>query len=270
MAALAPPLDPDEVPRMERAARRLEEYAVPAERAEAEARRALLMHRDRRVHHVLLFQTSPELLRLLRAAVVEVEGLEGINVEPGRGLLVLSLHYGAYSSALLGMLMDAAASGAVPPVTVLIDTDLDPTMSMPEDRLGELEQKLSGTETRSFRLLDRDGSGATGTARRLLEILKGGETLVLFPDAEVLPPSNPRAVECNLGRRTVGFATGAPWLQEKTGCAVATVYVAPDGDHHRVVWRAADSVEEGMRRLVEETIVDDPAPWEGWLSDASF
>jgi hypothetical protein len=186
--------------------------------------------------------------------------VDGAEEAAPRGRLIVSLHYGSYSS-LLWLALARTAPG---PVRFLLDLRLDPHLVLPERRRALLEQEgllPPGTLLRADR-----GACGPAVARTLLEALRRGETVVVLPDAYVVSPSG-RSLALQVGRRTLGLPRGAAWLARASGCAVAAAWIHADGQGDRVSVRAADGVEGALRILERDALAADPAQWECWLRD---
>lgn len=266
LLALAAPLDLVlEVPAAERAETRLRAFlGYKRERAEVEARRCVLLGRDRRLQHMMVFEAEFELLREAVAGV-SIDGLGQFARRDRRGLLLVSLHYGPYSSLLLLVLARAAARGLLPSVTVLTDTRLDPHMAMPEERIARIcTDCLRSPDGPVFWLFDRRAAGVLA-GRQLAALLSAGDAVLVFPDGNLQEPTTRGAVRRSFGKKVLGFGRGASWLARVTGCTVASVIVRPEGNGHRVVFQRAATVEEALGCLLEDTVVPDPAPWDFWI-----
>jgi len=262
LSVLARPFDADlEQPAAARAERRLAEcLALDPEHARAEALRSVLLQRERRLHESLLLEADPARLRELVLAV-EVDGLDALRRRAGVGLLLVSLHYGPYSS----LLWPALAKEGLSPLHSLIDLRLDPNLVLPDARLRELEE-AGVVPPGSLERVDR-GAGGPTTARGLAAVLAAGDATLVLPDAYFLPPGAPRSLAFPLGRRTLALPRGVEWLARRSGCAVAVAWIRPEGSGHRVVVRPAAGVDAALATLARDAVVADPAPWEGWLRD---
>ena len=166
------------------------------------------------------------------------------------------------------VLAAVAGHGLIPPVTVLIDGALDPSVAVAENRVAALTVAM-GCPVAGFRLLDLRTLRTAGP-RRLLEILCGGGSVVMFADARFVPPTTSGAITCVVGQRTLGFPRGAAWLERMSGCRVGGVVIRPERDSHRVAFHRADSVEAAVARLFGEMVIPEPGPWQGWLGAGPF
>jgi hypothetical protein len=215
------------------------------------------------VHEVLVLRTPPELLRVL----VDEVAVDGTRVAPdGRGLLVVSLHYGPYTTLLALALARAASNGLLPPPTFLLDRGRDPQLTLSPERIEQLAG--GGVFSRpAFDVVDA-AAGPVGAWRRLRDALGGGRSVVVFADPLFLPAASHRALPLPIGRRTLCLPRGVDWLARSSGCRVAGALVSPDGAGHRVTLSAAEDARAALAWLGRR-VVEQPAPWEGWLRDQS-
>ncbi|HEX7082519.1 MAG TPA: hypothetical protein VF186_00205 [Gaiellaceae bacterium] len=258
------PLDPRfEEPALARARRRLAAWlGLDPPDADEQARRCLLLQRDRRVHEVLALRARPALLRRLVDGVA-VDGLDAA-ASSRSGLLLVSLHYGPYTTLLWLALARAASARLLPPPTFLLDRTLDPCLALPPDRSAQLAE--SGLFPGSALDLVDAATTPVGAWRRLREALAAGRTVVVFADPLFLPAAAPRALPLPIGARTLRVPRGVDWIARSSGCRVAGVAVAPDGDEHRLtVVPTADA--RGALAWLGRRVAEQPAPWEGWMRD---
>jgi lauroyl/myristoyl acyltransferase len=120
-------------------------------------------------------------------------------------------------------------------------------------------------------------SDPTGTARALLGRLGPGEAVLMFPDAE-LHPAAQLTQTVTIGRYDLCLPRGAAWLAETRQCTIVPVYIRPHDDSaHAVVFGpaippaspndAAARVNASVQYLMDQTVMVDPSPWEGWLRE---
>lgn len=235
-----------------RAARRLREWlGLEPAAADAEARRCLLLQRDRRLHETLALSAAPELLRGILDEV-PVDGLP----RPRGGTLLVALHYGPYSSLLW-----LALARGLPRLAVLVDRALDPNLVLPEERARELE--AHGLLARGA-VATADVGAGRHAVRRLASELRAGGTALLLADPYLADAADGRALRGRLGRQTLAFPRGAAWLAQATGCRVAAAAIHLAGEGHRVTVDETESVDAALARLLAH-VEAEPAPWEGWL-----
>lgn len=244
-----------------------------------QARRCLLFRREHLIHESFVLDMDlrrmPQILDSV--AVIGLEHL--LSVDQGRGLLLVSLHYSLYSSVLVQWLARAAARGVLGRrLTVLLRSGYTGYGLPPEGRL-EAAERAGLLSRASFALLDRTPSGPAAAARSLAAELRGGNAVLLFPDARFVPQSD-KALVVSVGRQTVGLPRGAAWLVQAVRCPVLPVHLRPDGeDRHAIVFGPAldpatgldprSLVEAALQHLVQDAVLVDPGPWEGWLRDWS-
>jgi hypothetical protein len=242
-------------------------------------RRCLLFHRDACLHEALALDLPgahvPELLEF-----VSVIGLEHLSwLDPSRGILLLSLHYGPYSSLLVWWLAAATARGSFEKLTVLLRSTGAGQYQVSEQRLAEFE--AAGVWPRSrITLFDRETAGPAGTVARLSARLGHGEAVLMFPDAALRPHDDDDDDELSLkvGRSVFGLPRGAVWLARDHCSAVVPVYIRPHGDsaHAVVIGRpvqprdpseAHAAVSSALQYLVEDAVQADPSPWGVWMRE---
>jgi len=115
----------------------------------------------------------------------------------------------------------------------------------------------------SLSAVDLGSSG--GALRRVQHELSNGSAVVLFVDPYFMAPES-RSLALSIGARELRVPRGAAWLAGRTGCAVSSLSIGPTRGGHRVSLEPAAGVAEGLAQL-EQHVVADPAPWEGWLRD---
>lgn len=264
MLTAAAPLEPDEQAQLAAVARRLEVVlGLPRERAEREARRAVLLIRDVHYHRGLL-NTAPaeRLMKVLEAFTAEGPAPE---TQPRRGLLLLTLHYGPRELLWLWLAWRATA-GALAPFSLFYDTKRHQP-DLPPGQYGRLCE-AGVIEPSRCRMIDvrfRGVSGALADARR---DLASSRALLFFPDARFARAGEEDAIPCRVGALDFGLPAGAALLARATECDVQGVVIRPDGDSHAVIWtvaRPADGVAEVVQDLLDATVARDPAPWESWF-----
>jgi len=267
LIALAAPLESAmERSALERAVTRLRDsFGLDDEDAEFLARRCVLFQRDRRLHETLLLRAEP---RQLRSIVDDVE-IEGIDrLEGGhRGRLILTFHYGPYSSLLWLALARAAAARRLPPVTFVLNRQLDPNLVMSRDRWDTLVAH-DVIPPHAFTPFDL-ARGGVAVSRDLAATVRNGGSLLIMPDAWFVPPDTRASLTCCIGQRTVGFPRGADWIARRTECEIVAAWIQPDQHSHHIVLEPAGNIAEALAVLAG-VVSTDPAPWEGWTRDQPF
>jgi hypothetical protein len=276
-AALGFPLTRIEQSAEQRAAATLSCYLGIRQAAAAYyARRCILFHRDQVLHEVLGLdlpaRRMPEILS--SATAVGVDQLA--TLDPSRGIVLVSLHYGLYSSVLIWWLAQATVNNLFKRLTVLVRSNPTGQYVASSRRLKDLQ--AAGVCSRSVTLFDRSAVGPIGTARALLGRLGPREAVLMFPDAKLRPAAE-QTPTVTIGRYNLGLPRGAAWLAERRQSTVVPVYVRPHGDGaHAVVFGpamppashddATARVTATVQHLVNQTVMLDPSPWEGWLRES--
>ena len=266
----AAPLTPDEEGLLAPVARRLNvTLGLPRERAEREARRAVLFIRDFGYHRDLVNTAPPE--RLLE--VLEDFAPEGRAPETDsrRGLLLLTLHYGPLSMLWLWLAWRAAV-GELAPFSLFYDTTRY-RPDLPPGQYGRLCE-AGVIEPSRCRLIDVRLRGVGAALADSRQDLASRRSLLFFPDARFARAGEEDAIPCRVGALDVALPAGAALLARATGCDVQGVALRPDADGHAVVWtaaRPADGVAKVVQDLLVATVARDPAPWQSWfLADGPF
>jgi lauroyl/myristoyl acyltransferase len=196
-------------------------------------------------------------------------------IDATRGIVLVSLHYGLYSSMLIWWLAQATARNLFKRLTVLMRSNATGQYLLSSRRIEQFE--AVGVWSRQVTLFDRTRLGPSGAARALLDRLGPREAILLFPDA-VLHSATERALTVKLGRLELGLPRGATWLAQTSRCPVVPVNIRPHGDNaHAVVFGPANlpaspsntttRVNAAVQYLVDQTVMVDPSPWEGWLRE---
>jgi lauroyl/myristoyl acyltransferase len=267
LTALAAPLDPGyEARALQRAALRLERcFDLGSAEAEAVALRCVLFGRDRRLHETLALMAEPASLRSIVNAV-EIEGIDRLESN-SRGRLLVTFHYGPYSSLLWLALARAAAAKRIPPVTFLLNRQLDPNLVIPRDRWDVLVAH-DVLPSKAFEPFDLARRGISAS-RELAKTVKNGGSLLIMPDAWFVPVDARTALTCRIGQRIIGFPRGAEWLARRTECEVVAAWIQPDQQGHRIVLEPVSDVSAALA-VLGAAVAADPAPWEGWTRDQPF
>ena len=267
LIALAAPLDsPTDEPARARAETRLREcLGLDSATARRIATRCILFQRDRRLHETLVLQADPLELRSILDSV-EFEGIDRLE-RSQRGRLLVSFHYGPYSSLLWLALAHAAAAKRIRPVTFALNHQLDPNLVMSPSRWDVLATHgVLHPEVTSW--FDFAAGGVTA-ARDLAARLNVGGSLLILPDAWFVPQSARNAVTCRIGKRRIAFPGGAGWLARRSGCEVVAVRIQPSQNGHRIVFEPVETVMAAVDAL-GDVVAADPAPWEGWTRDQPY
>jgi hypothetical protein len=260
----AAPLKPDEEAQLVPVALRLEAtLGLPQEHAEREARRAVLFIRDFGYHRDLMNTAPSELL----VGILADFALEGPapKTQPGRGLLLLTLHYGPLSLLWLWLAWRAAA-GELPPFSLFYDTTRYKP-DLPPGQYGRLCE-AGVIEPSRCRMIDVRFRGVNGALAEARRDLGSRRSLLFFPDARFARAGEDGVIPCRVGALDVALPAGAALLARATGCDVQGVVLRPDADGHAVVWtaaRPADGVAEVVQDLLDATVARDPAPWQSWF-----
>ena len=272
-AALGFPLTQLEQSAEQRAAAALSCYLGVGQAAAAYyARRCILFHRDRVLHEALVLDLPAHRIPDILSSVKAVGADQLATLDPNRGIVLVSLHYGLYSSMLIWWLAQATASNLFKKLTVLMRSNPTGQYVVSARRLEDFE--AAGVWSRRVTLADRTAVGPTGTARALLGRLGPGGAVLMFPDAE-LRPAEEQTQTVTIGRHDLGLPRGAAWLAEMRQCAVVPVYIRPHGaSAHAVLFGpamppaspgdAAARVNASVQYLMDQTVMLDPSPWEGW------
>jgi hypothetical protein len=273
--ALSLPLTQRERIRKHRAAVALSQcLGMDARTAAYHARRCLLYRREAVLHEIFALNLAPSfLLRIVEA--MEVAGADRIKAGRGEGLLMISLHYSLYSSLLVFWLARATACGLFRNLAVLVLSTPTGSVSPSQQRLALLQQ--GGIWSAETRLIDRRIMGSPWSARRLISYIKMGGAVLILPDATFVSTTNSRAVTLKLGKECVAVPRGAAWLVQQTDVPLISVHVHPYEDRHAIVFDSSkdpdagkDSigrVRDALQHLIEQTVLVDPGPWEGWLRE---
>ena len=269
---MAQPFDPVTETMVTQIARKIEGYlGLQAADAVRQARRSVFAHRDRLFHEMLMLDLAPERLHDPLDAMV-VQGIEHVaNVPQGRGVLLLSLHYSVFNSLLTLWLARAAARGLFGHLTVLIDAGQKKDIGLSAHRFVELERAGVFNHAAFSLLYTAPGPGA---ARQLVARLRAGEAVLVYHDATFLPASADQSLRLMVGQQAVGVPSGAAWLARMTGCSIVPVFIRPEEDTYAIVfaeaaaWQgAAESatvVQSVLQRLIDHTVLVDPAAWAAW------
>jgi lauroyl/myristoyl acyltransferase len=247
--------------------------------ATANARRRMLLRRDAALHEMLALQLPPAQLEALLDESV-VEGVEHVRAASSRqGVLFLSLHYSLYSSLLILWLARAASRGLFDHLAVLYwaTEDGGPATFVEAMRRSQAAGFVSES---ALRLIDL-GEGPVRATRLILDGLQEGGAALVFSDRLSPPGAERRAVTVTLGGRPLGVARGVPWLVHAARGPVIPVHIRPDSENrHRIVFApalaegpgtdASAVVQSALQRLVDSTVMIDPAPWDAWPSLAKL
>lgn len=242
-----------------------------------QARRCFLYRREVLLHEVFTLNLAPLALDQILDAMDVVGSDQLRDIGPGQGVILLSLHYSLYSSLLTLWLAQATVRGLFKDLTVLVLSNPSGSLRPPQRRLEQLEQAGIWSLTRTT-LVDRRLLGAPWAARKLAACVNGGGAVVILLDALFLPAGSERTLTLSIGRQNVGVQRGAAWLVRSTGAPVVPVHIHPHGDDgHAIVFDSpvcpatetdgGAAVQGIMQRLLEQTVLADPGPWEGWLRE---
>lgn len=241
------------------------------------ARRCVLYRRELVLHELFMLNLAPRSLGQI-LDTIDVVGLDRLReMGRGRGVILLSLHYSLYSSLLGLWLARATVRGLFDNLTILVLSSLTGTLRPPQTRLEQLEQAGIWSLARTT-LLDRRLMGAPWAARELVARVRQGGAVIMLPDAAFLPAAAGRALPLRIGRQDVGLPRGAAWLVRSTGVPVVPVRIHPyQDDGHAIVFDdpvrsqaesdSAAMVQAVVQRLLDQTALADPGPWEGWLRE---
>jgi len=267
LIAMAAPLESAlEQSALDRAASRLRDcFGLDSVDAQRIARQCVLFQRDRRVHETLLLQADPLQLRSIVDSV-QIDGFDRLESGP-RGRLILTFHYGPYSSLLWLALVRDAARGRIPPVTFTLNRQLDPNLVMTRDRWDTLVAH-DVIPPHAFTPFDL-ARGGVAVSRDLAATVRNGGSLLIMPDAWFVPPDTRASLTCCIGQRTVGFPRGADWIARRTECEIVAAWIQPDQHSHHIVLEPAGNIAEALAVLAG-VVSTDPAPWEGWTRDQPF
>jgi lauroyl/myristoyl acyltransferase len=234
--------------------------------ANRQGRRYVFQRRERCFHEALALDLPADRLRALLDAA-PVRGAEHLQAAPrDAGLLLLSLHYGAYSSLLCLSLARAAGRRVLPPLTIVLNSGAAGALGFPERRASELEAAgLGSRATTTF--LDMRSEGA---ARRLVRALRGGETVLLLPDAALTAAPGASDAALSLGRLRLALPRGIESLAPRTGARVLPVYSHAAGDAYGLCFGPITSpaapapVRSAVQWLLDGPVAAAPGAWEGW------
>lgn len=236
------------------------------------ATECLLYHRERVLHEVLALDLPATRIPAVLDSVSAI-GEEALrSLDPRRGTLLVSLHYGMYSSLLIWWLARAAAQGAFQRLTVLMRATTTGQYRLAESRTAEFEEAGVWDRNR-VTLFDRDSS--QGTVQDLVSRCGPGEAVLFFPDAELLPPDG-RRLRLPIGNAEVGLRSGLLHVATETGATLVPLFIRPHRSMaHAVIFGHASAqtqpsasheiVQSTLAFLSHQTLLTDPAPWEGWL-----
>lgn len=241
------------------------------------ARRCLLCHRELFLHELLALDMPSESLAELVETVDVVGERELGLLDLRRGVVLVTLHYGLYSSLLLWWLARAVVRGLLDGLTILIRTTAAGQYMIADSRLAEFEAQ-GIWKCESVELFDREAVGPNGTVQALRDRLGPGAAVLVFLDPELRPASRSDSLRVRIGMRSVGLPRGAAWVAAAGPAAVAPVHIRPHRDtRHAVVFgstyrpasgfEARAAVHAAAQHLVDTTIMADPSPWEGWLRE---
>jgi lauroyl/myristoyl acyltransferase len=234
--------------------------------ASIQGRRAALFRRERLFHEVLLLDLDPGRLNELLDRV-EVTGANHLSPD-GRGVLLVALHYSLFSSLLCLWLARSAKQGLPPHLSIMVDTGPAPGLGMRAERLAALEASgLVARDRATLSTLDRP----TAVLRTLTRRLREGAAVLLFVDANFRSATVGGGLPIDIGAGRIAFPAGVSWLADRTGCAVVPTSIRPKADGHTVVFSPpaasseARAIRSALQNLINETVVADPGPWEGWV-----
>jgi len=245
---------------------------APAEAA-YQGRRTALFRRERLLHEALALDLAPLRLATLVDAL-HVEGVEHVRgLRAGDPVLLLSLHYSLFSSLLCLWLTRLAAQQTVfHHLTILFDSGTVAPQPIPPSRVDALVAGGLGRRETTTLL---DMALHKGATRDLVTRLRGGEAVLAFPDGALLAGSERDAPTVRLGHRTLSLGRGVPFLMRHARATLLPVTLRPRGDQHAIVFgepiRArseqdvASSIQAVVQQLIDQTVLADPGPWEGWL-----
>lgn len=246
--------------------------ALAPEVAAFYARRCLLFRRDQLLHEALVLDLAPDRIPAILDSMVAV-GLDQLQLlPPGQGRVLVSLHYSLYSSLLIWWLAQATARGLFKSLTVLFRSNDVGQYMLSEQRIAEFERAGVWSCSR-VRLLDRTALGSAAAARALLRDLRIGGAVLVLSDAWLLPADD-KTLKVRIGHESLGFPRGVVWLAQMSRCPLVPVYLQPRAEMtHGVIFGCPTYInsttdpeaESTMQHLVDQTIMHDPSPWEGWL-----
>jgi len=232
--------------------------------AEYHARRCTLFRRERWLHDGFTIDLEPGLMRLLLDRLTVVGTEHAADAIRNRGVLLVSLHYSLYSSVLIWWLTRVAAQGVFRRLFLLFRSTSMGRYLLHSRRLIETEANGLFSQA-NVHFLDRTILGPAGAAARMLNELKAGNTVFLLADAALRPPGC-KSLAVRVGNQNVGLARGVSWLAEKSRCAVIPLYIRPHNDEgHAIVLAPPADAKEAVQFLIDQTILVDPSPWDGWF-----
>lgn len=240
------------------------------------SRRCILFRRDHLLHDALALDIVPDRIPVLLNSVSDVGTNQLRNVEPGQGVLLVSLHYSLYSSMLIWWLARATVRGIFNSLTVFFRSNALGRYVLSEQRINEFENIGVWSRTR-VTLLDGTAVGSPAAARMLSNQLSAGGAVLVFPDAWLLPDTDKSLTVC-IGQQTLGLPRGVAWLLKASRCTIVPVHIRPHAEHsHAVVFGSpayfnsnqdpSETAKATLQQLVDQTILVDPSPWEGWLRE---
>jgi hypothetical protein len=131
------------------------------------ARRCILFHRDQVLHEALVLDLPAHRIPDILSSVKAVGADQLATLDPSRGIVLVSLHYGLYSSMLIWWLAQATARKLFKKLTVLMRSNPTGQYLVSSRRLEDFE--AAGVWSRGVTLVDRtvvgpywNGSGAPG------------------------------------------------------------------------------------------------------------
>jgi len=240
-----------------KAAAELEHYGLSRRQARRAAHRALRARRELEHWRRALAESDPADV----AAVVDSFGEVGERPPPGKGALLLTLHYGLYPLLWLWL------KSRVPRFTLVYSSELyRPDVGDDQYRryakLGIVPAERDD--------LDLSVLGGRAALERAKERLASGGAVLIFPDAVTVPLDRPGALVCRVGVATVAYPGGAAALAQAPAVRLQGVVLRDS----TVVWATprhtpatAAEVTGVLQELLDTAVAIDPAPWEAWFSE---